>query len=692
MPFSNLLQAVTESPVPLNVDTVAFNDEKLSDDAAVAMVKADVESAVSYVQSKGMPIDWDQCDDLVRSYVKPRVWPGTNVARANLPMFLILECIETLMPEIHLSFFSEDKPFLIEPKGRTTEAAARARGKVLEWAINQCDFREQMRRMLKQALTYGYCVGKYGWESETKKVKVYRRKEQPKTVVTGNQQIKINTPESDEVETTTQDVEINKPCFDNLEVRTYMLDPKLREQDPRKGRFVVYQKFITADDLLELAENDCYKNVPTKEELRQILAERSETTLDSMKGVKPLSWRDLQSEPEDSGVANTSTGGGGSSDPLKTPLELLEWWSDDRVITVLQRCICIRNEEHEFEVKPTVGCAWIDVMGSAYGFGVAKLLSGEQRFQVGVFNSWIDALALQLNPVYQTAKGLSSGAQNIKFSPGKVITESAELKPLIQQSVSSEALGAISNSEQRANRRVGSEGGSNMPTQALRTAQGVNAFQSDVTARLQYFIEIFSNLVFVPVLEAFVEMLNDHLKPSQIQQILTEADGKTYSGDLMEVYNAKTSLRPLASTKMAARKAAAQLIPTLVQLVSSAPVQDSLTQQNKKFNYEELLEEALDLNGWDSDALIVDMTPQDQQRAQQANPALQKAQGDAQKQGLINQGNLQVAEEQATGKAGVEVVKHLLTESKAENQLGPQLQQLMQGPQQTQQPTQQPGV
>lgn len=337
----------------------------------------------------------------------------------------------------------------------------------------------------------------------------------------------------------------------------------------------------------------------------------------------------------------------------------------------------IRNDEHEFETKPFNGCAFIDVMGSAYGFGIAKILSGEQRFEAGVINSWIDALALILNPTFQTPKGLSDGAQNIKASPGKVITTAGgELKPLMQQSVTKEALGAIEDSEQRAARRVGSNGGSDMPTQALRTAQGVNAFQADVTSRLQYFIEIFSNLVFIPTLEAFVEMLNDHLKPSQVAQILDDEDGKAYEGDVMEIYNAKTSINVLATTKLAARKAAAALIPTLIQLVSSQPVQDSLTQQNKKFDYAEMIEEALDLAGWDAGNLIVDMTPEDAQRAQQMNASAAKAQGDLQKQQLANQGALQTAEETATGKAGLAIVKHILDSSKAENQLGPQLQQL----------------
>src|SRR5204863_9023433 len=101
---------------------------------------------------------------------------------------------------------------------------------------------------------------------------------------------------------------------------------------------------------------------------------------------------------------------------------------------------------------------------------------------------------------------------------------------------------------------------------------------------------------------------NDHLKPSLINEILSDEDGKSYVGDVMEVYNAQTSVDVLATTNLAARKASAQLVPMMVQLVSAAPVQDSFVIQGKKFNYAEMLTQALDLAGWDTDVLIQDMT------------------------------------------------------------------------------------
>jgi len=299
----------------------------------------------------------------------------------------------------------------------------------------------------------------------------------------------------------------------------------------------------------------------------------------------------------------------------------------------------------------------MDVLNSAFGFGVSRLLGGEQRFQQGVINTWIDSLAITLNPVFQQLKGLGAGGQNISIAPGKVITVEGELKPLVTPSVSTEAMNAIQNSEQRAFRRVGADGGSNIPDQAFRTGAGVQAFQGDVTQRLQYFLEQYVDLVFVPVLEAFLELCAENLTPNQIQQILSDEDAKAYEGNILDIYNADTKIEIVAGIKLTTKQAAMNVAPLLVQLLSNEAVQQSLVTQAKKFDYAEFADEYLELMGWDINSLIVDMTKDDLQRMQQQNGAAVKAQADMQLEQLKHQNDIDSIDTKATAQAGVAVLR-----------------------------------
>jgi hypothetical protein len=246
------------------------------------------------------------------------------------------------------------------------------------------------------------------------------------------------------------------------------------------------QKYVTANDLDEMRDDPTYKNVPTRAQLKELLAAKSEPGVDSMAATKVASFRQNQAEKQDLET---------SSDPLEQPLEILERWTEDRVIVTLQRKICLRNDENENDEIPLRSCAFIDVLNAFFGLGIGALLKGEQSLQTGVVNKWLDSLDLTLSPSFHRKKGVGPSAQNIGVAPGKVVNDDGELAPLAVQSVTAEALQAIQISESRGRRRVGANFGPDMPTQAMRTAEGVNEFTAGIQVRTQYFIELFAEMV-----------------------------------------------------------------------------------------------------------------------------------------------------------------------------------------------------
>jgi hypothetical protein len=642
--FSELPQALNEGTgfETVRADEVAFGDEKLDDQTALKIVLQDVNVAESHFQSKTLAADFNLADDLFRAYVAPRTWPNSNIQRSNIPMPVVMEAIETvLLPQAHMAFFSDPQPFLLKGRGATSAAAARGMAHVATWGVAESNFEEEIRKMLKSSFLYGQCVGKYGWRKETRYERKYKR------------------GTAGAIDSKTASHDISCPTFEYVDVRQVLVDPFHDNHDIRGAAYVLQQKFIDAEELDSLRDQG-YKGVPTRAQLAMILAERAESTKDSLQGMKIKSWREYQpSEPTEQR----------SSNPLKQPLEILEYWTNDRVITVLQRCIVIRNEANEFGEKPFFSCAFIDVLNSFWGMGVAKLLEGEQRLQTGLLNALVDAQSLTLAPVWVRKKGLGTTSQNISVSPGKVINEE-ELEALKFNSVAEEALGSIQASEARAARRVGANSGPEMPTQAMRTAEGVQAFTSGVQVRLQYFIENFASLVFVPAIKAFIQLAKDNLPEDQLKKIIFNGQGQDYPGDVLDVYNGVYSVDVLSSTKLAGRRAMAQMIPMIAQMVGAAPVQQSMTAQAKKFNFVEFMQQILDITGWPDTDLIQDMTPQEQQAATMAmNPQLAKAQVDAHTLALKHQNATELEQTKGETRAGVQVIKHLLDEAKTNKEL-----------------------
>jgi hypothetical protein len=315
MGFENLDTAVDQSAAlaPITPETAKFSDEQLADATAVGLVIADANIAEKFISSKALPTEWNTIDDLYRAQVAPQKWPGSEKLRAHLGMPLILEVIESMLPQIFLGFFSDKQPFNLTAKGHTTQKSARAIAKVVQWAIKKSGFKEEIRKVLKSCLQYGMGIGKYGWKYDIDRVKKYSK------------------DESGNVVSETEEVDCSAPTFEFVDLRNILVDSSLRNHDIRNAKFVIIQKFVTANDLDEMRDDPTYKNIPTRAQLKELLATKSEPGVDSMAATKVASFRQNQAEKQDLET---------SSDPLEQPLEILERWTEDRVIVTLQRKIC----------------------------------------------------------------------------------------------------------------------------------------------------------------------------------------------------------------------------------------------------------------------------------------------------------------------------------------------------------------
>ena len=625
------LEPITSEDIEALEAQESAEEEEAADRAALKLVLQNIELGEAYMGSKRIPEEINRIEDLYRAWVAPRNWPNSNQPRAHLGMPEILEAVENVISNVHMAFWSDPQPFLLEAKGKTKPEAARAMAKVLKWALKMAGAKEEMRKALKSTLTFQQGVVRWNWQNRSHERVQYRQDAKGRVT---------RYPEK---------CDLSIPCLDFWELRRVFVDPGLRNHDIRNANWVAVQWFTNAEGLEELKAAG-YKNIPDDmDELAVILADQGdEATIDSATSTKIQTWREYQAQLETMKS---------SADPMQQGLEILELTTNDSVYAVLQRKICIRRDKNPFGRLNFNSSAFIDVLGSWYGFGIGKLLEGDQRFVTAVVNAWIDSLSLAMQPAFSRKGGMGAQSQNAILSPGRVLNNEGELVQIEINAHSAEALNAVSVTEQRAMRRVGANSGSEMPTQAMRTSEGVQQFTGGVALRLQYFVEVWADLVFIPVLEAFLQLCKDNLQPDDINRILSEEEGKEYEGTVLDIYNGTYSLDVLSSTKLAAKRAMAALVPSIMQMLMADPVQTSMAASGKKIDWVQFVETVGDLTGYPLDQIVVDATPEDIKRYMQMQPGVMAAQQQAQVATQKHQNDLENINEKGTVQAGVAVVK-----------------------------------
>jgi hypothetical protein len=664
MNVENLKEAFAESTghEPIQSNEVVWPDQNAEDILALKLVVQNSQRARSFLSSKGHPSLWRAFDRLWNFQLDELFWPGTNIPRSNLSIPLVLEHTESILPQVTLGFFADEQPFEVAPRPGTAMDVARANAALLSWELQETKFRQEFRLLSKSALLYGSGIGKWGWETCTRRVTKYRRKQEAVAVDVGFGTEQIH-PDSDEVEAYEADVTINRPKFQHVNLRHVLVDPGLRVPDIREADYVIHVMYMGVDEIDSLREYEGYQNIPDRESLLKLVAPNKDET----PYRNPIEANsDISLFPSSTGQKAMARAEENSADPLSKPFEILEYWSKDRVYTVFQRKLVIRNERNPYGRIPFVSCAFIDVMDAFYGIGVGRLIGNEQRLQQGVLNLALDVESLKLGGAFVRKRAFNAPTQEIRLSPGRVIDvdDPSQFKALEFTSVFSEALAILASSDSRAQRHTAASEMAvqgSMPSRGsnlLRTAAGIDMLTSGTGSRLQYFIENLADLVFVPVLEAFNEMNAANLKPSQFKQILSDELDQAFSGDPLDIMNGGYKFKILAGAKLQAKRALAQNIPLFFQFIANEPVMNQLAMQGKKVDFGELTKMVFDVTGWpNKQSLIVPMTDEEKQMFQQMNAAMQQTAAQQQKIQLETESKSQLISQQNEEKVARDIIR-----------------------------------
>lgn len=598
---------------------------------ALKLVVQTVNNAENHANYKDWATQWSTSLRMYRSQSKVANWGGGGGSRNNFPMFVVSNSVNNFVPQILDGLFADNPPFVVNPRPGTKYSTSQAVSAVLAYQIKEdIGFRKQIELFAQNMALFGTGIAEWGVEEYDEVRTRYKRCDTSvrKTNDLGQEVVFQNQDDPGGLEPEKYDYHVFNPTFRNIDnLKQLIVDSTLAVPDIRQAKFVAKRKYMTWQQLEELRDDETYTNLPSKDELISwFLPPLPEPTVTATEEEYPSLVMDMRADPRWIQA---------SADALSKPLEVLEYWTNERVVTVLQRKRVLRNTDNPYGVLPFLSCNLINVPGAFWGIGMGEMVGPEQRLQQGIINAWLDVVALSANPMYLTKKGENVLTQSISSSPGLFVRvdDPSSLVPFPPPPPVQDAGVQIAMSQSRVEQSTGNSSSSlagATDTSVARTAAGVHLASSGPQVIIAKHVDDIAEQVFVPFLEHLVEL--DRLMPEEVWKRILDAATPVQADpnspalapvtpEFEDLVNAGVKFDMLAGTKMRQKQAMAQALPVMSQTLLQKQVIDGLATQGKKIDFFAFAGMWFTISGWpNKHELIVDMTPQEVQFFQQNSP------------------------------------------------------------------------
>jgi hypothetical protein len=294
----------------------------------------------------------------------------------------------------------EPNPKLIvrpRPRPLETPEEAQARGDAaaiaevaVNYAMEQDRFRMKQRPYMAQDMITGLTVGKYSWDERQKKVWTRAFHEEEEYDEDG-------LPETVRSYTDLSSMEKSKddPTFQVIDVRDFYWPANCRDVD--QADWLADRSYLTHARIEELEKLGVYD--------KGVCAKLKETSLAQQGNPGERARYD---EGENPGELRT-----------KGLVEVIECWWDNRVITIGNRQVLMRDKPNGFwhGSKPYIVCGAIPNFGQVNGKSIVESLAPIQRMLWFVQNQRLDNLKF-LNNLIVLIRADADDVTNFKWYPG----------------------------------------------------------------------------------------------------------------------------------------------------------------------------------------------------------------------------------------------------------------------------------
>ena len=643
---------------------------KYSDDAELKLVVQQTERCEAYLNSHWIP-QYREADILYQGLRGVSAWEGTQVTKANVSRFTVAKLLNSVVPQLIKGIFFSDPPFQLRAFPRVSEETIRAKTAVFSELLNETidgsSFPVETENGFENGTLFGTMFYGWGWSEHLRTRCRYVRKAQPVTAETAIAPTRIETPESVEWEKKEEEVRKSRPTIRSVDPRELLTDPDWDKPDVRRCAFAIERTYMSFDDLDQLRETPGY-DIPSREELVDLFFPPRESPV--APGTDPMN---SGGSGIGSPVRAEQPWEAMNPDPLQSKLEVLDYWSETRHITVVQRKLAIKSGDNEFGRVPYFSANWWNVPKNGRGFGLGRLVGQDQRIQTGLTNACLDIVSHTVNADYLVARGANVLTQKTRQSLGSwLVVDQVDgdvgkaFKLKEQPRVPVEALQLLQMAAAEGESVAGADqslvqGVTQGPgrTSLGRTATGAAGMIAGSASRLDGPLERFLRQVFVPWLYVMDELVNDRMPSDQLQAIVGKKLGAEFKFDEEEFRNAQLEFEVLAGAHMAAKKAMSQLLPLLIEFFGQPGIAQQIADINGEFlDFGAVLDAMMEMAEWKYNRPFVKpLTPEMKQRRAAQNPALQKVQGQMALQGQKHQDDQENIDLKALTRAGVSEIE-----------------------------------
>lgn len=569
---------------------------------------------------------WKMHDQLYFGAMPQKFWPGTSVQRSNFSVPIIFEQIETAVPMLLQAIFYDRNWFGIEAEEDSDPKQARNIQAHLSYICTYSrdnlgrGFETEAEHFLRSLTKYGNGVFMLEWDHDRKQVAIEWR-----------------------------------------DLRDIYIDPGTPTPFIDDSRGVIVRNLMTVDSLDSMRDQEGL-SIPPRAALiaysRSIAGALADDTKRSAEAAR--------------GVNFVPTADNWIPAPADNMVEVLVYYSKTRIIWLIGRDWVAMNAENPYGFVPLVSAPCYPVLSRFYGQSVADILQDNQQYSASIYNAHLDEMNLRLLPPRSAPAGTVRTPSSLRWYPGAVqqVDKPEDLVVHTPEGNMVPVENELAFMDQSAQRHTGinagAMAGTPTPSNANRTAGGVNAQAQAVSTRLNLLVKHFEQYAMIPMFHKILKMTQVEAEPGTMLPGVDE-QGKQVQVPAEDL-SAQVRFRIYGSSKMVSRAQLQQVFQTASQFLLGGPFIQGINQTGKTVDFDEFLALMQDATGASRIYnLVRPMTPQEQQALSQPNPQVvaQQQMHDKEQQTRLQMGQMKVQGDVQVAQIKAETDTHKTTEESA---------------------------